>query len=210
MIFKKIKFLFFLFPFFISADEYLSDEKYYEKGIDLYKSAQFSEAFIIFYNLSIKGDRNSQFNLSNMYSGGIGTTQDFSEALKWGWLCSLGGEKKCFENLESLKLEVDEKSIEEISKNVEETLEKELYKSQDIQYALKLGFWFEKFSPNLDFEKSYIWYSVAVTSGIYKAMKVRDKVRKKIDNETVVKLQKEAKEIYTNIKYFVNKNGEQK
>ena len=41
-------------------------------------------------------------------------------------------------------------------------------------------------------------------------MKVRDKVRKKIDNETVVKLQKEAKEIYTNIKYFVNKNGEQK
>ena len=123
---------------------------------------------------------------------------------------SLGGEKKCFENLESLKLEVDEKSIEEISKNVEETLEKELYKSQDIQYALKLGFWFEKFSPNLDFEKSYIWYSVAVTGGIYKAMKVRDKVRKKIDNETVVKLQKEAKEIYTNIKYFVNKNGEQK
>ena len=168
MIFKKIKFLFFLFPFFISADEYLSDEKYYEKGIDLYKSAQFSEAFIIFYNLSIKGDRNSQFNLSNMYSGGIGTTQDFSEALKWGWLCSLGGEKKCFENLESLKLEVDEKSIEEISKNVEETLEKELYKSQDIQYALKLGFWFEKFSPNLDFEKSYIWYSVAVLVGFTK------------------------------------------
>ena len=210
MIFKKIKFLFFLFPFFISADEYLSDEKYYEKGIDLYKSAQFSEAFIIFYNLSIKGDRNSQFNLSNMYSGGIGTTQDFSEALKWGWLCSLGGEKKCFENLESLKLEVDEKTLEEISRNVEETLEAELYKSQDIQYALKLGFWFEKFSPNVDLEKSYMWYSVAVTGGIYKAMKVRDKVRKKIDNGTVVKLQKEANNIYTNIKYFVNKNGEQK
>ena len=210
MIFKKIKFLFFLFPFFISADEYLSDEEYYDKGINLYKSAQFSEAFIIFYNLSIKGDRNSQFNLSNMYSGGIGTTQDFSEALKWSWLCSLGGEKKCFKNLEFLKSEIDEKAKEETSKNVEEILEKELYKSQNINYALQLGFWFEKFSPNLDFEKSYLWYSVAVTGGLYKAMKVRDKVRKKIDNETVVKLQKEANNIYTNIKYFVNKNGEQK
>ena len=210
MIFKKIKFLFFVFPFFLLADEYLSDEKYYDKGIELYKSAKFSEAFIIFYNLSIKGDRNSQFNLSNMYSGGIGTTQDFSEALKWSWLCSLGGEKKCFENLESLKSEVDEKTLEKISKNVEELLEKELYKSQDIQYALKLGFWFEKFSPNIDFEKSYMWYSVAVTGGLYKAMKVRDKVRKKIENETVIKLQKEANKIYTNIKYFVNKNGDQR
>ena len=210
MIFKKIKFLIFLFPFFISADEYLSDEEYYDKGIELYKSAQFSEAFIIFYNLSVKGDRNSQFNLSNMYSGGIGTTQDFSEALKWSWLCSLGGEKKCFKNLELLKSEIDEKTKEVTSKSVEEILEKELYKSQNINYALKLGFWFEKFSPNLDLEKSYLWYSVAVTGGLYKAMKVRDKVRKKIDNETVVKLQKEANKIYTELKYFVNKNGDQK
>jgi len=210
VIFKKIKFLIFLFPFFISADEYLSDEEYYDKGIELYKSAQFSEAFIIFYNLSVKGDRNSQFNLSNMYSGGIGTTQDFSEALKWSWLCSLGGEKKCFKNLELLKSEIDEKTKEVTSKSVEEILEKELYKSQNINYALKLGFWFEKFSPNLDLEKSYLWYSVAVTGGLYKAMKVRDKVRKKIDNETVVKLQKEANKIYTELKYFVNKNGDQK
>ena len=210
MIFKKIKFLIFLFPFFISADEYLSDEEYYDKGIELYKSAQFSEAFIIFYNLSVKGDRNSQFNLSNMYSGGIGTTQDFSEALKWSWLCSLGGEKKCFKNLELLKSEIDEKTKEVTSKSVEEILEKELYKSQNINYALKLGFWFEKFSPNLDLEKSYLWYSVAVTGGLYKAMKVRDKVRKKIDNETVVKLQKEANKIYTELKYFVIKNGDQK
>ena len=145
-----------------------------------------------------------------MYSGGIGTTQDFSEALKWSWLCSLGGEKKCFKNLELLKSEIDEKTKEVTSKNVEEILEKELYKSQNINYALKLGFWFEKFSPNLDLEKSYLWYSVAVTGGLYKAMKVRDKVRKKIDNETVVKLQKEANKIYTELKYFVIKNGDQK
>ena len=46
--------------------------------------AKFSEAFIVFFNLSEKGDTNSQFNLSNMYSSGIGTTQDYKEALKCG------------------------------------------------------------------------------------------------------------------------------
>ena len=47
-----------------------------------------------------------------------------------------------------------------------------------------------------------------MTGGLYKAMKVRDKVRKKIDNETIVKLQKEANNIYTKVKYFENNNGE--
>ena len=28
-----------------------------------------------------------------MYEGGVGTTQNFVEALKWCWLCALGGEK---------------------------------------------------------------------------------------------------------------------
>ena len=188
----------------------MNDEDYYKKGISLYKNAKFSEAFIVFFNLSIKGDTNSQFNLSNMYSGGIGTTQDFSEALKWTWLCALGGEKRCYKKIESLKINLDEKSLTDVSNSVEEILQKELYKNQDIQYALKLGFWYERFSTIVDIEKAYIWYSVAVTGGLYKAMKVRDKVRKKIDNETIVKLQKEANNIYTKVKYFVNNDGEKK
>ena len=71
----------------------------------MYKSANFSEAFIIFFNLAIKDDTNSQFNLSNMYNNGIGTTQDYKEALKWAWLCALGGEKKCIKIIQKIKQE---------------------------------------------------------------------------------------------------------
>ena len=46
--------------------------------------------------MSEKGDRDAQFNLTNMFSEGIGTTQNYPEALKWCWLCALGGEKKCY------------------------------------------------------------------------------------------------------------------
>ena len=166
--------LYLLNPLNLKATDFLNDEDYYQKGIDLYKDAQFSEAFIVFFNLSEKGDTNSQFNLSNMYSTGIGTTQDYKEALKYSWLCALGGEKKCSKKIAKLIKKLDEKSIEEMSGEVEKILKNELYKEQDILYALKLGFWYEKFSPIVDVEQAYVWYSVSVTGGLYKAMKVRD------------------------------------
>ena len=196
--------LYLLNPLNLKATDFLNDEDYYQKGIDLYKDAQFSEAFIVFFNLSEKGDTNSQFNLSNMYSSGIGTTQDYKEALKYSWLCALGGEKKCSKKIAELIKKLDEKSIEEISGEVEKILKNELYKKQDILYALKLGFWYEKFSPIVDVEQAYVWYSVSVTGGLYKAMKVRDKVGEKIDADKIIELQSEANKIYTKVKYFVN------
>ena len=196
--------LYLLNPLNLKATDFLNDEDYYQKGIDLYKDAPFSEAFIVFFNLSEKGDTNSQFNLSNMYSTGIGTTQDYKEALKYSWLCALGGEKKCSKKIAELIKKLDEKSIEEISGEVEKILKNELYKKQDILYALKLGFWYEKFSPIVDVEQAYVWYSVSVTGGLYKAMKVRDKVGEKIDADKIIELQSEANKIYTKVKYFVN------
>ena len=196
--------LYLLNPLNLKATDFLNDEDYYQKGIDLYKDAQFSEAFIVFFNLSEKGDTNSQFNLSNMYSSGIGTTQDYKEALKYSWLCALGGEKKCSNPIAKLIKKLDEKSIEEMSGEVEKILKNELYKEQDILYALKLGFWYEKFSPIVDVEQAYVWYSVSVTGGLYKAMKVRDKVGEKIDADKIIELQSEANKIYTKVKYFVN------
>jgi|TARA_X000001036_G_scaffold336193_1_gene315105 hypothetical protein len=196
--------LYLLNPLNLKATDFLNDEDYYQKGIDLYKDAQFSEAFIVFFNLSEKGDTNSQFNLSNMYSSGIGTTQDYKEALKYSWLCALGGEKKCSKKIAKLIKKLDEKSIEEMSGEVEKILKNELYKEQDILYALKLGFWYEKFSPIVDVEQAYVWYSVSVTGGLYKAMKVRDKVGEKIDADKIIELQSEANKIYTKVKYFVN------
>ena len=46
--------------------------------------------------------------------------------------------------------------------------------------VFKLGYWHENFSPVVDLEKSYLWYSVSVIGGLYKAMKLRDKVKQLI------------------------------
>ena len=54
----------------------------------------------------------------------------------------------------------------------------------------KLAYWHEKFSPEIDLEKSYLWYSVSVSSGNYKAMKLRDRVGESLENEILLESQK--------------------
>ena len=206
---KKIYFfLFLILSPSLHCTEITSDEEYYNKGINLYKNAKFDEAFIVFFNLAQKGERDSQFNITNMFEGGVGTTQNFVEALKWCWLCALGGEKKCFKKIEKLITKIDEESLTNVSKEVEVFLEKMLYKKSDINYSLMLGFWYEKFSPEQNIEKAYMWYSVAVTGGLYKAMKNRNNAGEYLQPETLIDLQNKASKIYSEIKYFGNTKDE--
>ena len=65
-----------------------------------------------------------------------------------------------------------------------------------------LGFWYEKFSPEQNIEKAYMWYSVAVTGGLYKAMKNRNNTGESLQPETLIDLQNKASKIYSEIKYF--------
>ena len=197
----------FIFSFFnCFSQDIKSDEEYYQEGIDYYKDALFDKAFIVFYNLSEKGDRDSQFNITNMFEQGVGTTQNFPEALKWCWLCALGGEKKCYEKIANILPKVDEKSLLKKKNEIEKFLEKKMNFNQDVKYALMLGFWYEKFSPEKDLELAYLWYSVAVTGGLYKAMKNRNSVGDSLEVETLVDLQNKASKIFSDIKYFNKKD----
>ena len=59
------------------------------------------------------------------------------------------------------------------------------------------------------YEQSYLWYSVSVSSGVYRAMKLRDRVGKEIEVEKIDELQNEAKEIITKNKYFNQQKTEE-
>ena len=137
-----------------------------------------------------------------MYLEGIGTTQNFHKSLEFSWLCALNGNKKCIKKLKKIKNKLADEEIIEISKSIPVKLEKDFLNKNDIISAFKLGYWFEKFSPEIDFEKSYLWYSVSVSAGIYKAMKLRDRVGELIDKKKINELQVEANKIFTKDKYF--------
>ena len=205
MILFRIIVYFFLF-YGVNANEIISDDEYYDKGVSLYDNGAFDESFIVFFNLAEKGHNDSIFNLSNMYYEGVGTIQNYKLSLKYCWLCALNGNKRCLKKLNKIKSRLSEKAIEEIANQIPEILEKNFVEFNNSKSAFKLGFWYENFSPEIDLEKSYLWYSVAVSSGNYKAMKFRDRVGESLESEILLELQKEAFDIFTKQKYLKTKN----
>ncbi len=183
------------------------DETYYKEGVDYYNNGEFKKSFIVFFNLSEKGDKDAIFNLSNMFYEGIGTTQDFSQSLKYTWLCSLNGNKRCLRKVKSIEEKLDKDEFVKISQDIPKILENEFVIKNDEFSAFKLGYWYEKISPEIDFEKSYLWYSVSVSAGVYKAMKMRDRVGELIEKKKILAIQEEANQIYTKDMYF-NSNKE--
>ena len=104
-------------------NKYLNDMDYYKSGVDFYENGEFKKSFIVFFNLSEKGNKDAIFNLSNMYFEGIGTTQDYSKSLKYTWLCSLNGNKKCLNKIKSIKDKLEEEEFLKISKTIPKILE---------------------------------------------------------------------------------------
>ena len=205
---SKFFFIFLIFFTELISEDLIDDETYYLNGVKLYVQGNFKESYIIFFNLSEKGNKDAIYNLSNMYFEGIGTTQNYHKSLEYTWLCSLNGNKKCIKKLKKVKEKLEEDEVLKVSKIIPEILENEFLNNNDIISAFKLGYWFEKFSPEIDFEKSYLWYSVSVSAGVYKAMKLRDRVGELIDKKKISELQVEANEIFTKNKYFGKKGTE--
>lgn len=189
----------------IHSENVKDDEIYYLEGVENFQNGNFDESFIIFFNLSQKDNADAIYNVSNMFFEGVGTTQDYLESLKYTWLCSLNGNKKCLNKIDVLKDKVDEKEFLNVSNNIVSILENKFENQLDYISAFKLGYWFEKISPETNLEKSYLWYSVSVSGGIYKAMRLRDRVADELDKDVIHKIQKEANEIHTKEKYFSRK-----
>ena len=205
---SKLFFIFLISSTQLLSEDLIDDENFYNNGVRLYDEGNFKESYIVFFNLSEKGNKDAIYNLSNMYFEGIGTTQNYHKSLEYTWLCSLNGNKKCIKKLKKVKEKLEEDEVLKVSKIIPGILENEFLNNNDIISAFKLGYWFEKFSPEIDFEKSYLWYSVSVSAGVYKAMKLRDRVGELIDKKKISELQVEANEIFTKNKYFGKKGTE--
>ena len=85
---------------------------------------------------------------------GIGTTQDYQLSLKYTWLCSLNGNKKCINKIDRVLNKLNEDTIIIVKSEIDEMLEKQYIDGSDEYAAFKLAYWYEKSSPEIDLEKS--------------------------------------------------------
>ena len=67
------------------------------------------------------------------------------------------------------------------------------YKKKEVGVVTQLGDYFLIILEDESYADAYMWYSVASALGVVGAIEERDKVERKLDSDTLVKMQNEAK-----------------
>ena len=175
-------------------------DRLFKTATDLVKERKYAEALTIFENLANNNEYDAQYNLAFLISSGKGTTKNYREALYWALLSMLGkiekGEKLSEELIEILP----EKESEDVREEVLEHLMAR-FERKDADVLMQIGDFYLSVLEEEDFENAYLWFNVASAVGIENADEKRDKVEKKLEPDTIIKVQLAARERH---KEFIN------
>lgn len=189
-----------LFVCSITFSQVTESDRLFKTATDLVKERKYAEALTIFENLANNNEYDAQYNLAFLISSGKGTTKNYREALYWALLSMLGkiekGEKLSEELIEILP----EKESEDVREEVLEHLIAR-FERKDADVLMQLGDFYLSVLEEEDFENAYLWFNVASAIGIENADEKRDKVEKKLEPDTIIKVQLAARERH---KEFIN------
>ena len=189
-----------LFVCSITFSQVTESDRLFKTATDLVKERKYAEALTIFENLANNNEYDAQYNLAFLISSGKGTTKNYREALYWALLSMLGkiekGEKLSEELIEILP----EKESEDVREEVLEHLIAR-FERKDADVLMQLGDFYLTVLEEEDFENAYLWFNVASAVGIENADEKRDKVEKKLEPDTIIKVQLAARERH---KEFIN------
>ena len=189
-----------LFVCSITFSQVTESDRLFKTATDLVKERKYAEALTIFENLANNNEYDAQYNLAFLISSGKGTTKNYREALYWALLSMLGkiekGEKLSEELIEILP----EKESEDVREEVLEHLIAR-FERKDADVLMQIGDFYLSVLEEEDFENAYLWFNVASAIGIENADEKRDKVEKKLEPDTIIKVQLAARERH---KEFIN------
>jgi hypothetical protein len=183
----------FLISFASSSNAQVSEaDKLFKKGTDAVRAKEYALAVDIFTKLSEKNEYDAQYNLAFLIKSGKGITQNYSEALFWAFCSKLGKIQLAGDLSDDLIDILPEKVTDKVRKEILKHLLKR-YKRKEIDVVTQLGDYFLVILEEEDYANAYLWYAVASALNIEGAIEERDKVERKLDSDTLVKMQIEAK-----------------
>ena len=180
--------------FYVSnAQEINNDENFikFQKGVDAVKEKNYEIAADIFEELAQAGDMDAQFNFAILTRNGLGRAQNYSEALYWTWLSFAGGLEKANKVLEKILELVPDESHQEIREKVALFILKKI-NSGDRAALMHMGKYYLDILADADYNKSYLFYSIASAFSESGAKEKRDEILLEIDNDKIVGLQSQA------------------
>ena len=201
-----ITYIFFLFFYICSyclAQENKTDYDpnfvQFQKGVEAVKNKEYAIAADIFEELAIAGDMDAQFNYAILVRNGLGRAQNYSEALYWTWLSYASGLEKADKVLEKILELVPEESHQQIRERVSLFILNKI-NSGDRAFLLNFGKYYLNILPEEDYNKSYLFYSIAAAFGEDGAKEKRDKILVDVDNEKIVEIQTQASDMFEKLR----------
>jgi len=170
-----------------------NDENFikFQKGVDAVKEKNYEIAADIFEELALAGDMDAQFNFAILTRNGLGRAQNYSEALYWTWLSFAGGLEKANKVLEKILELVPDESHPEIREKVLLFI-LERINSGHREALMHMGKYYLDILADADYNKSYLFYSIASAFSEVGAKEKRDEILFEVDNDKIVELQGQA------------------
>ncbi len=176
-----------------------SDEMFFE-AVAAVKNKDYGHAVKLFSSQAENNQHDAQYNLAVLLKAGKGAPQDFLKALTWAWAAHLGGIEAAEDLSDELLNLIPENSIEAAREAVSDRL---LARIDDGEKPAVMQFarFHAELRDEADYERAYIWYSIAAAIGLDGAFEARDDTRGDIDEEKIVDLQVEAGTIFETLKF---------
>ena len=162
------------------------------------ESKNFLEAVRAFDKLAQSGLPEAQFNLSLLYSSGLGTPKNYKTALYWSWQAHLNDHPTAINQVN----EIFDLITEALRDNVANQVIDELLtvaKAGEQTSALKLGKTYTDLLVAPDYQSAYVWLSIAQAYGIESASGLLSQVTDELTLEEILVQQEQASTTFSEI-----------
>ena len=164
------------------------------------KNRDYGNAVKLFSSQAEANQHDAQYNLAVLLKAGKGAPQDFLKALTWAWAAHLGGIDAAEDLSDELLDLIPEKSIDAAREAVAKRLRARIDDGEK-PAVMQFARFHAELREEADFERAYIWYSIAAAIGLDGAFEARDDTRGDVDEEKIVELQVEAGTIFETLTF---------
>ena len=162
------------------------------------ESKNFLEAVKSFDKLAQSGLPEAQFNLSLLYSSGLGTPKNYKTALYWSWQAHLNDHPTAINQVNEIFDLITEALRDTVANQIIDEL-LTIAKAGDQTSALKLGKTYNDLLVAPDYQSAYVWLSIAQAYGLESASELLSQVADELTLEEILVQQEKASTTFSEI-----------
>ena len=167
-------------------------------GVKNVESKNYLEAVRIFEKLAQSGLSEAQFNLSLLYSSGLGTPKNYKTALYWSWQAHLNDHPTAINQINEIFDLITEALRDTVANQIIDEL-LTVAKAGEQNSALKLGKTYTDLLVAPDFQSAYVWLSIAQAYGLESASELLNQVADQLTVEEILVQQEKASNTFSEI-----------